>query len=190
MHGVQQAQERELSPPATIIFLQPENNHGTKIFEEGIRQGRARDEGTQRRDLEERPLGAEGHKPQAGDRDRPFGGEGGGCESPEEDLEARKDNQETDGEAVDDTPLYIFVMAGFDQLFDPAIPVFCPAMDGAWMPETSRANRPPNSPCDAALRIDAAAWPYVEASGAAHGRHSGASPRLGLSGSAEAHPSG
>jgi len=87
MHGVQQAQQREPSPPATIIFLQPENNHGTKIFEEGIRQGRTRDEGTQRRDVEERPLGTKGHKPQAGDRDRPFGGEGGGCESPEEDLE-------------------------------------------------------------------------------------------------------
>jgi hypothetical protein len=112
--------KREPSPPAKIIFPQPENNHGTKIFEEGIRQGRTRDEGTQRRDVEERPLGAEGHKPQAGNRDRPFGGEGGGSESPEEDLEARTDNQETGSEAVDDIPalfpLYIFVMAGLDQL--------------------------------------------------------------------------
>jgi hypothetical protein len=79
--------KREPSPAAKIIFPQPENNHGTKIFEEGIRQGRTRDEGTQCRDLEERPLGAEGHKPQAGNRDRPFGGEGGRSESPEEDLE-------------------------------------------------------------------------------------------------------
>src|ERR1700692_916685 len=74
----------EPSPAAKIIFPQPENNHGTKIFEEGIRQGRTRDEGTQRRHLEERPLGAEGHKPQAGNRDRPFGSTGCGSESPEE----------------------------------------------------------------------------------------------------------
>jgi hypothetical protein len=44
-----------------LFPLNRENNHGTKIFEESIRQGRARDEEAQRRDIEEWPLGAEGY---------------------------------------------------------------------------------------------------------------------------------
>ena len=38
----------------------------------------------QGRDPEERPFRQEGHQPQAGDRDRPFRGEGRGKEGPEE----------------------------------------------------------------------------------------------------------
>jgi len=64
-----------------------------KYSKKGIRQGRTRDEGTQRRDLEERPLRAEGYKPQAGDRDRPFRSEGRRGEGPEKNR-----GQETQGQ--------------------------------------------------------------------------------------------
>jgi hypothetical protein len=79
--------------PRRLVLRQREKNHGTKIFEKGIRQGRTRDEGTQRRDLEERPLRAEGYKPQAGDRDRPFRSEGHRGEGPEKNR-----GQETQGQ--------------------------------------------------------------------------------------------
>jgi hypothetical protein len=77
-----------------------ENNHGTKIFEKGIRQGRARDEGTQVWDFEERPVRQDGQEPQAGDRDRPFGSESCGGEGPEEDRKAMTNRQEAEGEEV------------------------------------------------------------------------------------------
>jgi len=70
-----------------------ENNHGTEIFEKGLRQGRARDEEAQGRDSEERPIGAEGQEPQAGDRHRSVRGEGGRKEGSEEGLEEKKDRQ-------------------------------------------------------------------------------------------------
>ena len=65
-----------------LVSGQRENNHGTKIFEEGIRQGRARDEEAQGRDIEERPVRQDGQEPQTGDRDRPFGSAGAGQKVP------------------------------------------------------------------------------------------------------------
>jgi hypothetical protein len=81
-----------------------ENNHGTEIFEKGIRQGRARDEEAQGRDFEERPIGAQGQEPQTGDRHRSVRGEGGGKEGPEEGFEEEKGDQEAEGEEIA-TPL-------------------------------------------------------------------------------------
>ena len=43
----------------------------TEILQKSIRQGRARGEEAQGRDIEERRLRQEGHRPQAGDRDLP-----------------------------------------------------------------------------------------------------------------------
>jgi hypothetical protein len=83
-----------------IISHNWENNHGTKIFEEGIGQGRTRDEEAQGRDSEERPIGSQGQEPQAGDRDRSFRGEGGRQESPEEAFEKKEELQEAQGEKV------------------------------------------------------------------------------------------
>jgi hypothetical protein len=77
----------EPSPFTKIIFPQQENNHGTKIFEEGIRQGRARDEEAQGRDLEERTVWQEGQEPQTGDRDWAVRGAGGRQEGPQEGFE-------------------------------------------------------------------------------------------------------
>jgi len=74
----------EPSPSALINSVPKENNHGTKILEEGIRLGQARDEEAQIRHVEERPLGQKGEEPQAGDRDRIVGGEGLRAEGPEE----------------------------------------------------------------------------------------------------------
>src|SRR6266852_909783 len=74
--------------------------HGTKIFEKGIRQSRARDEEAQGRHSEERPLRQESHEPQAGDRDRSLRGEGRGQESPEEGREKKEGGQEAEGEEV------------------------------------------------------------------------------------------
>jgi hypothetical protein len=77
-----------------------ENNHGTKIFQESIGQGRARDEKAQGRNVEERPVRSQGQEPQAGDRHRSFRGEGGRKEGPEEGLEEEKDRQKAKGEAI------------------------------------------------------------------------------------------
>src|SRR5450631_486134 len=56
--------------PRRLFSCNRENMHGTKIFKEGIRQGRTRDEEAQRRHAEKRRLRPQGQKPQAGDRDR------------------------------------------------------------------------------------------------------------------------
>jgi hypothetical protein len=72
---------------------QKENNHGTKIFNEGICHGRTRDEEAQGRDIEKRTLRTNGEKPQTGDRDRSFGGAGGATESPEEDRWTKVDQE-------------------------------------------------------------------------------------------------
>jgi hypothetical protein len=107
--------------PRGLLSCNRENNHGTKIFEESIRQGRTRDEEAQGRDSEERPLGAEGQEPQAGNRDRSFRGEGGRQEGPEENLEEKEDRQKAQIEKiVHSKPACYFVMAGLD----PAIHVF------------------------------------------------------------------
>src|SRR6266566_7580989 len=102
-----------------------ENNHGTKIFEESVSQGQARDERAQGRDSEERPVRSQGQEPQAGDRDRSFRGEGGRQEGPEEAFEEKEELQEAEGEeVVCFDPMVYFVMAGLD----PAIHVFLPAL--------------------------------------------------------------
>src|SRR6266576_4981121 len=92
-----------LPRPPRLFSRNWENNHGTQIFEKGVRQGRARDEEAQGRDSEERPIGAQGQEPQAGDRHRSVRGEGGGKEGPEEGFE-EKDGQEAEGEEIA-TPL-------------------------------------------------------------------------------------
>jgi len=98
-----------------------ENNHGTKIFEESVSQGQARDERAQGRDSEERSIRSQGQEPQAGDRDRSFRGEGGRQEGPEEGLEKKEELQEAEVEkVVHPKPASYFVMAGLD----PAIHVF------------------------------------------------------------------
>jgi hypothetical protein len=71
-----------------------ETNHGTEIFEESFGRRRARDEKAQGRDAEERPIRQDSQKPQAGNRDRPFRGEGRRRESPEEGIEENNDGQE------------------------------------------------------------------------------------------------
>jgi len=91
-----------------LVLRQKENHHGPKIFEERIRQSGTRDEGAQRGDIEERPLGAEGHEPQAGDCDRSIRGEGCGGEGSEEDQpDDQEDGQEAEGEKVSDSTTVI-----------------------------------------------------------------------------------
>src|SRR5947207_8174606 len=87
-------------PSRGLLSRNWENNHGTKIFEESIRQGRARDERAQGRDSEERTLGTESEEPQAGDRDRSFRGEGGRRKGPEEGLEKEEELQEAEVEKI------------------------------------------------------------------------------------------
>ena len=77
-----------------------ENDHGTKIFEEGLRRRRTRDEEAQGRHIEERPLRQEGQEPQAGDRDRPVRGARRGQEGAEEGREEAEDGEEAEGEEV------------------------------------------------------------------------------------------
>ena len=94
----------EPSPSAPIgSSPQGEKNHGTKIFEEGFLEGRARDAGAQTRDIEERPLGAEGDEPQAGDRNWSLRGESRRTEGPEKDHKQETQvQQKTEVEAVGD----------------------------------------------------------------------------------------
>jgi hypothetical protein len=87
-------------PLRGLISRNWENNHGTKIFEESIGQGRTRDEEAQGRDSEERPIRPEGQEPQAGDRHRAFRGEGGRKEGPEEGLEEKEEGQKAQIEKV------------------------------------------------------------------------------------------
>src|SRR5205807_7730784 len=61
-----------------------EIQHGSKIFQGGIEEGRTRDARAQARNAEKRPQRKEGEKPQAGDRDRAFRSAQGRQESPEE----------------------------------------------------------------------------------------------------------
>jgi hypothetical protein len=77
-----------------------ENNHGTKIFEESIGQGRTRDEEAQGRDSQERSIRSQGQEQLAGDRHRPFRGEGGRQQGPEEELEEKEELQEAEGKEV------------------------------------------------------------------------------------------
>ena len=84
--------------PRRLFSRNRENLHGTEIFEKSLRRCRAGDEEAQGRDFEERALGAESHKPQAGDRDRSFRGKGGRKESPEESDGEEKDCEEKDCE--------------------------------------------------------------------------------------------
>jgi hypothetical protein len=83
-----------------LLSRNRENNHGTKIFEESIGQGRARDEEAQGWNVEERPLGAEGQEPQAGNCHRSFRGEGGRKQGSEEGLEEEEDGQKAQIEKV------------------------------------------------------------------------------------------
>jgi hypothetical protein len=80
-------------------------SNGTQIFEEGIGRRRPRNEETQGRHAEERPLGQEGQEPQAGYRDRAVGGEGQGQEGAEkgieEGIEEAEDVEEKDREEVE-----------------------------------------------------------------------------------------
>ena len=69
------------------IYQAKHGRAGKKILEEGIRQRQARDEETQGRQAEERPLRPQGQEPQAGDRDRPVGSAGQGQEGAEEGIE-------------------------------------------------------------------------------------------------------
>src|SRR5258708_33456021 len=87
-------------PSRGLLSHNWENNHSTKIFKEGIGQGRTRDEEAQGRDSEERPIGSQGQAPQAGDRNRSFRGEGGRQEGPEESFEEKEELQESQGEKV------------------------------------------------------------------------------------------
>jgi hypothetical protein len=80
-----------------------ENKDGTKIFEKSIRQSRTRDEKAQGPHAEERPVGAQGQKPQAGDRDRTFRSEGGRSKDPEE----TEDCQEAQIEEIAE-PVWIY----------------------------------------------------------------------------------
>ena len=79
-------------------FSPPENDHGTKIFKEGIDRRRTRDEEAQGRDVEERPIRQKGDEPKAGDRDRPFRGAGRRQEGAEESFQ-EKDGEESRQEA-------------------------------------------------------------------------------------------
>src|SRR6516162_9552537 len=82
-----------------------EKNHGTKIFEEGIIEGRARNAGAQTRDSEKRPFGQEGDEPQAGDCNRSLRGESRGTESPEKDGKQKSHGRhETEVEEVGTNP--------------------------------------------------------------------------------------
>ena len=81
-----------------LFSLNWENSHGTEVFEDGIRQGRSRNEEAQGWYLEERAIGQEGQEPQAGDRDRSFRGEGRGSEGAEEGFEEK--GQEAQSEAL------------------------------------------------------------------------------------------
>jgi hypothetical protein len=83
-------------------FSPTEVSHGTQIFEEGIRGRQARNEKAQNRYLEERPLRPNGQEPQAGDRDRPVGGEGQGQESAEESFDKARGGFEKDGEEIEE----------------------------------------------------------------------------------------
>src|SRR5260370_32126480 len=85
-------------PSRGLLSHNRENNHGTKIFEEGIGQGRTRDEEAQGRDSEERSIRSQGQEPQAGDRNRSFRGEGGRQEGPEEALREKEELQKGQGE--------------------------------------------------------------------------------------------
>jgi hypothetical protein len=57
--------------------------NGEEVRKKGVQQGRARDARAQARDAEVRALGQEGDEPEAGDRDRPVGGEARGRQGPE-----------------------------------------------------------------------------------------------------------
>ena len=61
-----------------------DGTQSTQIFEEGIRQRRARDEEAQRRHVEERPVRSNGQEPQAGNRDRSLRGAGRRTQGAEE----------------------------------------------------------------------------------------------------------
>jgi hypothetical protein len=117
--GRQGTRIRNHLPSQGLLSCNWENNHGTKIFEESIGQGRTRDEKAQGRNSEERSIRSQGQEPQTGDRDRSFRGEGGRQEGPEEDFEEKEELQEAEVEKIVNSKL-IFVMAGLD----PAIHVF------------------------------------------------------------------
>src|SRR5258706_16365209 len=87
-------------PSRGLLSHNWENNHGTKIFKEGIGQGRTRDEEAQGRDSEERTIRSQGQAPQAGDRNRSFRGEGGRQEGPEEAFEEKEDCEKAQIEKV------------------------------------------------------------------------------------------
>src|SRR6266478_3132642 len=87
-------------PSRGLLSRNWENNHGTKIFEESISQGQARDERAQGRDSEERSIRSQGQEPQAGDRDRSFRGESPRSESPQEGVEEKEERQEAEVEKV------------------------------------------------------------------------------------------
>src|SRR4051812_33491845 len=83
-----------------------ENNHGTEVFEEGIRQSRARNEKAQGRHFEERPFRPEGQEPQASNRDRSFGSESRRKESPEEGYEEKEDRQKAQIKKITEFLIY------------------------------------------------------------------------------------
>jgi hypothetical protein len=89
---------RNLAWRRELFFSPTEESHGTQIFEESNRGRSARNEKAQNRYIEERPLRSNGQEPQAGDRDRPVGGEGQGQEGTEESFEVargfEKDSEE------------------------------------------------------------------------------------------------
>src|SRR5258706_9168254 len=87
-------------PSRGLLSHNWENNHGTKIFKEGIGKGRTRDEKAQGRDSEERTIRSQGKAPQAGDRNWSFRGEGGRQEGPEGAFEEKEELQEAQGEKV------------------------------------------------------------------------------------------
>src|SRR5579864_6058346 len=78
---------REPSASTQISFTPKEKNHGKKIFEEGIKLSQARDEEAQVRHFEERPIGSESEKPQAGNCDRIVRSQSRRPESPEKAIE-------------------------------------------------------------------------------------------------------
>src|SRR5882762_3657997 len=116
-----------------LFSLNWENSHGTEVFEDGIRQGRSRNEEAQGRYLEERAIGQEGQEPQAGDRDRSFRGEGRGSEGAEEGFEEK--GQEAQSEAL-----------GLIVIASEAIHGACPAAWIAWLRSQSREGRRAFSP--------------------------------------------
>src|SRR6187549_3448549 len=72
-------------PARGMMILAKEHRHG-EIWKKSVEESRARNAQAQARNAQERPVGQEGHEPQAGHRDRPLRSEKSRSEGTAEEI--------------------------------------------------------------------------------------------------------